>query len=445
MSTDDRSLFWRVLERFRTFHGDRYRPWFSELHIGELRHGHWVVTAPTLPMCDYLRSYCLPGLLDAARDVTERLISFEIKSREEPVDLPGGPLFEDERDRVRLNPDYLFDNFVTGPCNRLAHAACVAVSEMPGRDYNPLFIHGHVGLGKTHLLQAVCHAFRQRKGKGRYLFLSCETFIRHFIDALQRGMLSKFRDRYRRIDLLVVDDVHFLGEHERTQEEFFHTFNTLHQENMQLIFSSDSPPNEIKVEERLTSRFNWGLVANVDKPCLETRMAIVAKKAQMRDLELPDEAVSQIAVCVQTNTRELEGALTRVQSLAALTQRPITVDLVEEALGPYVDAGRVKVNINQILDLVTQRFEVRLADLQSKKRSKSITLPRQVCMYLARNFTDHSFEEIGGYFGGRDHTTVMHATRTIQRQRLENPRLAATLNGIELALHARRNSPQGGS
>jgi chromosomal replication initiator protein len=174
-------------------------------------------------------------------------------------------------------------------------------------------------------------------------------------------------------------------------------------------------------------------------------MAIIAKKAQMRDLDLPDGAVHQIAVRVQTNTRELEGAVTRVQSLAALTQRPITVELVEEALGHYVDAGKVKVNINQILDLVTQRFEVRLADLQSKKRSKSITLPRQVCMYLARNFTDHSLEEIGGYFGGRDHTTVMHATRTIQRQRQDNPRLAATLDRIELALHARRESPRDGS
>jgi chromosomal replication initiator protein len=248
--------------------------------------------------------------------------------------------------------------------------------------------------------------------------------------------MHDFRHRYRHVDLLVIDDIHFLADRDRTQEEFFHTFNTLYQANKQIVLSSDSPPNEIpQLEERLVSRFNWGLVARIDKPCYETRVAIVKKKAAIRGITVPDDVVCYIATRIESNTRELEGAITKVQGLASFTNCPIDMDLAQKALGDQeAPAGPPQVTIQTIIDNVTSFFGVKLSDLQSKRRHRSITIPRQVCMYLARQRTTYSLEEIGGYFGGRDHTTVMHAIRTIEDRAEADPAFAAQLQQVDRRL-----------
>ena len=332
------------------------------------------------------------------------------------LNLPFSRRAETEpHEQLRLNPAYTFDNFVVAPSNRLAHAACIAAGEAPGKAYNPLFLHGTVGLGKSHLLQAICHRLLARQGDIKILYLSCESFINQFIASVERGELDDFRYRYRHLDVLVIDDVHFLADKERTQEEFFHTFNTLYQAQRQVILSSDSPPHEIPhLEERLVSRFKWGLVARLDRPSFETRVAIVTKKARLRDVELPDAVARYIARAVDTNIRELEGAVTRVAAHANLTHVPITLELAGEVLADSLPRRPRQITVPEIIDAVTEHFGVRVSDLQGKKRNKSIALPRQVCMYLARQLTKLSLEEIGGYFGGRDHTTVLHADRKIQ-------------------------------
>jgi chromosomal replication initiator protein len=331
------------------------------------------------------------------------------------VGAPPAPGYDDFDDQILLSPDYTFDNFVTGPGNNLAYAASVAVAEQPGKSYNPLFIHGGVGLGKTHLLQGICQTLLHRTPAARICYLSCDSFMNQFLDSVQSNQMNEFRHRYRHVDLLVIDDIHFLTNRDRTQEEFFHTFNTLYQAGKQIVLSSDSPPSEIpQLEERLVSRFNWGLVARIDKPCYETRVAIVKKKSALRGIEVPDDVACFIAGRIESNIRELEGAITKVQSQAMLRGVPIGLEIAQTALGDdgVAPAGTPQLTIQNIIDAVTHFFGVKLADLQSKRRHRSITVPRQVCMYLARKRTRYSLEEIGGYFGGRDHTTVLHAIRT---------------------------------
>ena len=334
-----------------------------------------------------------------------------------------------------LNPDYVFDSFVTGPCNRLPHAACTAVAAEPGKAYNPLFIHGGVGLGKTHLLQAVCQKVLERDPNARILYLSCDSFINQFITAIETGDMNQFRYRYRNVEMLVIDDIHFLAGRDRTQEEFFHTFNTLYQQHKQIILSADCPPSEIpELEERLVSRFNWGLVARIEKPCYETRVAILKKKARLRGLELPDDVLCHIAR-VENNTRELEGAITKLQGMQLLTSGSvIDLDMARQALGESATPDQRRITIQQILDTVTKYYNVRLSDLQSKRRHKSIAFPRQVCMYLARRHTRYSLEEIGGYFGGRDHTTVLHAVRTVDGDCKGDREIAKQLGYLESQL-----------
>lgn len=339
-------------------------------------------------------------------------------------------------EQIVLSPDYSFDNFITGPNNRLAHAAAVAVANQPGTAYNPLFIHGGVGLGKTHLLQAICQTVMTEQRDLRIYYVSCETFINQFLECVQSGQMSEFRQLYRLVDLLVIDDIHFLANRERTQEEFFHTFNELYQQKKQIVLSSDSPPSEIPdLEERLVSRFQWGLVANVSKPDLETRVAIIRAKARLRGIELPQEVISLIATKIDTNARELEGALTTVQGYAALQDRDITIGLAHEALGdPSHESRSSQVTLQHIIDTVTDFYSVKLSDLQSRRRHKSVTGPRQVCMWLARKETRFSLEEIGGYFGGRDHTTVMHSIRTVEDRIDQEPTFAREVRMLDQKL-----------
>jgi chromosomal replication initiator protein len=342
---------------------------------------------------------------------------------------------------VTLNPHYRFDNYVVGPCNRFAHAACVGVSENPGRIYNPLFLHGSVGLGKTHLLQSLCHSILERTPTARILYLSCETFVNHFIGALENGDLHKFRTKYRNVDLLVVDDIHILANKERTQEEFFHTFNTLYNAGKQIVLSSDSPPVDIPtLQNRLVSRFKWGLVTEIEKPCYETRMAILKRKSRERGRELPEDVACLLAEKIDTNIRELEGAVTKVLGYAGLSGQAVTKDLVRQCLRELFRARKGQSSIEDIMGVVTEHFGVKLSELQSKRRTNAIAYPRQIGMYLARRITRMSLEQIGGFFGGRDHSTVLYAVQKITRLTKEDPACAEMLVDLTAELQSDRSS-----
>ena len=434
MAAVDRALWQKIIQQVVAAGGNLIQPWFTQLEPLALEHGLLEIQVPGRNEQDYCQKHALRLFTDAAQAATGRLVGvcFLTQAEETLAAAPAAEAACPPDKNIPLGPDYTFEAFVTGPCNRLAHAACQAVSESPGRTYNPLFTHGSSGLGKTHLLQATSHKIVMDRAATNIVYLSCETFVNDFIEAVEKGQLHEFRYRYRHADMLVIDDIQFLSDHEQTQEEFFHTFNTLYQAQKQIILSSDRSPSEISgLEERLVSRFNWGLVARIDRPCYETRVAIVRKKARLRNIELPEDVVCFIASRIDSNTRELEGAIAKVAMLAHVNERPMDIALAQEALGSEaVDAKSREITIETILAAVTSRFNVRLSDLQSKKRSRSIAFPRQVCMYLARSLTRHSLGEIGGYFGGRDHTTVLHANRSIEEARTQNPQLHATLDKL---------------
>ena len=339
-----------------------------------------------------------------------------------------------------LKPDYNFDQFVVGPCNRFAHAACYGVADRPATNFNPLFLHGSVGLGKTHLMQAVCHHLLDRTPDLKIAFLSCEEFINHFISALQQGDIEKFRSRYRKVDVLIIDDIQMLANKARTQEEFFHTFNTLHNSRKQIVLSSDAPPEDIPaLQERLVSRFKWGLVAEIEPPCFETRVAILNSKAGRIGIRLPDAVAQFIAENVERNVRELEGCLTRIQAMATLTSRAIDIGLAREIMGPSLRANNRPIHMDHILAVITHHFGVKLAELQSKRRTQSVVFPRQVSMYLARNLTGLSLEEVGGYFGGKDHSTVLYSVEKIEARRRVDAEFGALLNDLERSVKAETN------
>ena len=437
----DRRLWQGIITQVVAAGGNIIRPWFTQLEPIALEHGLLEIQVPGPPERDYCQRHATRLFTEAAQTVTGMLVGVCFLTRAQ-VD-PGDSLVPYTGDEIggdgsfqvdqtsRLDPNYVFDTFVTGPCNRLAHAACTAVTDSPGQSYNPLFIHGRVGLGKTHLLHASCQRISQSPDTSNICLLSCETFVNHFIEAVENNLLHEFRYRYRHVDVLGVDDIQFLSNHEQTQEEFFHTFNTLYQDRKQIILSSDRGPTEIPgLEDRLVSRFTWGLVARIDRPCYETRLAIVHKKARRRNVDLPHDVACFIAAAIDSNTRELEGAISKIAMLAQVAARPIDLGIAEQALGAEPSAKNREVTIDDILTVVTARYSVRLADLQSKNRHRSITFPRQICMYLARNLTRHSLEEIGGYFGGRDHTTVLHANKAVEKHRNQDPHFQAVLERI---------------
>jgi chromosomal replication initiator protein len=314
-----------------------------------------------------------------------------------------------------MNPRNTFDTFVVGSNNQFAHAAALAVAQSPSKTYNPLFIYGGVGLGKTHLMQAIGQQAMDRKKTFKVMYLSSEKFTNEFIDAIQHNTLVKFRKRYRLADVLLIDDIHFLAGKERSQEEFFHTFNTLFDGRKQIVLSSDRPASEIaNLEQRLVSRFEWGLTAELQPPDIETRMAILKKKAQALHVQLAQEVLEFLAQRVRTNVRRLEGALMRVASFVSLSGREISRETVEQLLRDILqEEAKKTVTIDQIQRKVAEHFDVRLADMTSKRRPANIAFPRQVAMYLARRHTKASLNEIGDAFGGRDHGTVLHACKTV--------------------------------
>jgi len=332
-----------------------------------------------------------------------------------------------------LNPKYSFDSFVVGNGNRFAHAASLAVAEAPAKAYNPLFLYGDVGLGKTHLMQAIAHYILKHNPDNKVVYVSSETFTNELINAIKDDKTASFRDKYRNIDILLVDDIQFLANKERTQEEFFHTFNSLHEANRQLIISSDRPPKEIPtLEERLRSRFEWGLITDIQKPDLETRIAILRKKADMENLKVPNEVIIYIANNIQSNIRELEGALIKVIAYSSLVDKDIDIDLAENALKDLIvenDEPR-EVNIELIKDVVVDYYNLKEADMTSKKRTQKIAFPRQIAMYLSRELTDLSLPHIGEDFGGRDHTTVIHAYNKIEQKIEEDNEFEKVINKL---------------
>jgi len=317
---------------------------------------------------------------------------------------------------LEFNPKNTFEAFVVGSNNNFAHAAALAVAQAPGKSYNPLFLYGGVGLGKTHLLHAIGHYVVTHKKGARVAYLSSEKFTNEYIDGIQNNQLVKFRKRYRQTDVLLIDDIQFLAGKERIQEEFFHTFNALHEAHRQIVLTCDRPASEIQnLEQRLVSRFEWGLVTDLQPPDVEMRLAILRKKAQLMGAELPEEIMSFLANRIRTNIRRLEGALIRVASYASLTGKKLSLEVVEGLLHEILhEEGRASVSLEVIQKKVAEHFDIRLADMTSKRRPENIAFPRQVAMYLAREMTGSSLSMIGEAFGGRDHGTVMHACRLVK-------------------------------
>ncbi len=337
---------------------------------------------------------------------------------------------------AKLNPRYTFDAFVVGPNSNFAHAAALAVAQSPAKAYNPLFVYGGVGLGKTHLMQAIGHAVSSSSKVSKVCYITCEQFTNDFIQAIQNSTLVKFRKKYRQVDILLIDDVQFLTGKERMQEEFFHTFNTLFDAHKQIVLSSDRPAGEIaNLEMRLVSRFEWGLVTELQPPALETRIAILKKKASMIDVKLPDQVIEFIAEKIRTNIRRLEGALVRVASYTSLTGKEINRDVLETLLRDALhEEAKHTITVDAIQKKVAEHFDLRLADMTSRRRPQSVAFPRQVAMYLSRTLTNRSLSDIGESFGGRDHGTVLHAYRLIEKNMSKDQRLRQTVSYIEQSL-----------
>ncbi len=473
-----------ILAHLKQHHAPRCRRWFENIEMAGLAGGVLTLRVNQPLHLRYLQQECTEVFREAAQSATGRLLSVIFVSAEEAAGLPtlaaapqtptapslaaradtgaagrdgstalaaASPAFRPAAERTGvqpsrdnfysemvINPDYSFETFIVGPNNQLAHAAALAVAQQPGVPYNPFFIHSPVGLGKTHLLQAICQAVIAGRPDCRIYYVSCDGFMNQFMEAVQAGQMHNFRHKFRDIDILVVDDIHCLAGHERTQEEFFHTFNSLYQSEKQIVLSSDTAPNDIpKLEDRLLSRFKHGLVARMDKPCYETRLAILRIKAQLRGLTLGDDVLCFVAHHTDSNIRELEGALTRLQAAAMALNRPIDAELAHEALTDGLAPITPIVSIQSIIATVARHFEVKQTDLLSEDRHKSVTFPRQVAMYLARCHSTHSLQEIGGFFGGRDHTTVMYAERKIANLRATEPAIDRRLDMIERDLSIR--------
>ncbi len=398
------------------------------------------VAAPNKFACDWLSQHHVAALEAAARDVLggspRVLIEIDREPRRaapaaaapsEPA-LGGAP--------TGLSSRYTFQSFVVGNSNQFAQAACQAVAELPSKAYNPLFIYGGVGLGKTHLLHAVGHQIARLYPSMRLLYLSSERFTNDLINAIRYDRTAEFRAKYRTIDLLLIDDIQFISGKERTQEEFFHTFNDLYEARGQIVVSSDSAPKEIpEIEERLRSRFEWGLIADIQPPDFETRVAILKKKAEIERVRLPDDVAYLIASRIKANIREIEGSLTRMIAFCSLSGREMSVDLAQEVLSDLWGEEERVITVEHIQRKASEFFGIKLSDMRAKNRTKTVAFPRQIAMYLARQLTHMSLTEIGRAFGGKDHTTVLHAVDKIQALLREDPKFKKTLDTLTQSIN----------
>ncbi|SHT35105.1 Chromosomal replication initiator protein DnaA [Mycobacteroides abscessus subsp. abscessus] len=419
-----------------------FETWLKSTKAHSLQGDTLTVTAPNEFARDWLEerySQLIAGIL---YDITgeELGVKFIIPQNQNEVedDIPipqKRNIKDDDHQELplnMLNPKYTFDTFVIGSGNRFAHAASLAVAEAPAKAYNPLFIYGGVGLGKTHLMHAIGHYVQDHNPSAKVVYLSSEKFTNEFINSIRDNKAVDFRNKYRNVDVLLIDDIQFLAGKEQTQEEFFHTFNTLHEESKQIVISSDRPPKEIPtLEDRLRSRFEWGLITDITPPDLETRIAILRKKAKAEGLDIPNEVMLYIANQIDSNIRELEGALIRVVAYSSLINKDINADLAAEALKDIIPSSKPRViTIHEIQRVVGEHFNVKLEDFKAKKRTKSVAFPRQIAMYLSRELTDFSLPKIGEEFGGRDHTTVIHAHEKISKLIQTDAQFQKQLNEI---------------
>ena len=423
---------------------ETFNLWLKPIKVLRWESQLLVLQVPNRFFSEWIKKNCQKTIEDHLKNLTghDSALSFEAAQEIEPIlkeeEARAEPLpapkpesrFEGSEDP--FNPKYMFDTFVVGPSNRFAQAAAEAVAKDPGRTYNPLFLYGGVGLGKTHILHAIGHHIRQNKRGARVLYISSEKFINEFIDALRFEKMKDFRAKYRSVDCLLIDDIQFLVGKENSQEEFFYTFNTLYDSKKQIVITSDRTPSETKVGDRLVSRFEWGVVADIQPPDLETRIAILRKKAASENIFVPDDVILYIASQIRANIRELEGSLIRIVAFSSLTGTPLTVDAARETLKDIVaqnDASR-PVQIPDIQEVVARHFNLDLKDMKSKRRTDAIAFPRQIAMYLARTLTECSTTEIGDAFGGKDHTTVMHACNKIKTKMQSDPYFTALVNKI---------------
>jgi chromosomal replication initiator protein len=423
------SLWNDVSARLReALNSTTYQTWFGGIADVGLDGDSFELAVPNEFVRDWIEGHFLDLIRAGVRDAGGEQLRVTLRVVESPPapvvqavpaavrPLPVEPLPRTESPGI--NPKYTFDSFVIGSSNRFAHAAALAVAESPAKAYNPLFIYGHTGLGKTHLLHAVSNFVTEHGGGLTCRYVTSETFMNDFINSLRDKRIEGFKQRYRTYDVLLIDDVQFFEHKERIQEEFFHTFNSLYEAGSQIVMSSDRPPRDIAtLEERLRSRFEWGLITDIQPPDLETRIAILRKKVKTDGIQVADpQVLSFIASRISTNIRELEGALTRVVAFSSLTGRSLSVELAEDVLKDVFPQGEAaEVSIRRIQELVSERFQLSMDELCGDKRSQNIVYPRQVAMYLSRELTDSSLPKIGKEFGGRDHTTVIHATSKIAR------------------------------
>lgn len=418
-----------------------FRTWFKQVKPLGIEEGVFMIGVPHSFARDWLKNNYSPVIEEALRElgapsprVGYQVIAFPSSEQQDIFSSP--PASEAEKDgavpRPRLNPKYIFSNFVVGPNNNLSHAAALAVAEAPGRAYNPLFIYGDAGLGKTHIMHAVGHAAAEKHRGIHIEYVTTEAFTNDLINAIREDRMTAFRDRYRSIDLLLVDDVQFIAGKERTQEEFFHTFNALYESGKQIILSSDRPPKDIPtLENRLRSRFEWGLITDIQAPELETRIAILKMNAEYRGVKIPSEVIDFIARQVTSNIRELEGALVRVIVYASMNAAEVSRQTAARALSDVFTPSDLNLTMEDILGATARHYEVAAADLRSKGRRHELVVPRQVAMYLIRELTPHSYPEIGQFFSGRDHSTVVYAVQKVTEQLQGNNSLEEIIRNVK--------------
>ncbi len=414
-----------------------FEAFFKHMRPMALHQNVFVISVPSLFAKEWLEGRYRRLITETLQDILRHGVDVEfIVADSEPA--PSAPARQavtpraGGADALVITGRYTFETFVIGSGNRFAHAASLAVAEAPAKAYNPLFIYGGVGLGKTHLLQAIGHYVLTHKQMAKVMYVSSEKFTNDLINSIRDDKTVEFRNKYRTADVLLIDDIQFLAGKERTQEEFFHTFNALHESSRQLIISSDRPPREIPtLEDRLRSRFEWGLLADIQPPDYETRIAILRKKAELDAIELPDEIAQYIAQRISSNIRELEGALSRLRAHAQMSGAPLSVDLAADVLREILPQTRVRpITIPSIQRAVAEFFGIRVEEMKSKRRTKGVAFPRQVAMYLSRELTDASLPRIGEEFGGRDHTTVMHACDRVKAAVIQDTHLAAGIKSL---------------
>ena len=414
-----------------------YETWFKTTRALEETEDKLVIGVISEFGRDWIRSNYLPLIKEVIRAVAGKDLSLEfvvLKEKKKEKKIIKEEIIN--RRRLGLNENYTFDNFVVGDSNKLAHAASLAVSKNPGHSYNPLFIYGGVGLGKTHLIQAIGHYILDTKPELKVVYVTSEIFTNEVIHSIQKGKMNDFHNKYRNVDVLLIDDIQFLAGKERTQEEFFHTFNTLHNNYKQIVITSDRLPKEIPtLEDRLRSRFEWGLMVDIAPPDFETRVAILKKKADKEKIKVPDDVIYYIAENIKSNIRELEGALIRLLAHASLNNSEITLDFTKRILsGIFGKIEKKKIDAEEVKTVVSSYFSISVEDIEGGKRSQDYTIPRQIAMYLIREFTNLSLPQIGTLFGGRDHTTVLYSIDKIKRELKKDENLKAAVEEIRRML-----------